>query len=96
MTDLPKLMLDRATLDAQIQAQKPLAVAQVMALMEQLGLTWADFGVTPMASPKPVAKRAVKYRDAEGHTWTGVGQRPRWLKYALDHGADLESFRVKA
>ena len=96
MTTLTQLVQDRATLDAQIQAQKPLAVAQVMALMEQLGLTWADFGVTPMASPKPVVKRAVKYQDDAGHTWTGVGQRPRWLKHALDQGAELESFRVKA
>lgn len=96
MNALPQLLQDRATLDAQIQAQKPLAVAQVVALMEQLGLTWTDFGVTPVASPKPVAKRAVKYQDSAGHTWTGVGQRPRWLKHALDQGAELESFRVKA
>ena len=31
MTTLTQLVQDRATLDAQIQAQKPLAVAQVMA-----------------------------------------------------------------
>ena len=96
MTNLSQLVQERATLDAQIQTQKPLAVAQVMALMGQLGLSWSDFGVTPVTSPTSPTKRAVKYRDAEGHTWTGVGQRPRWLKHALDQGAEIESFRVKA
>lgn len=95
MTDITQLIQDRAALDAQIQAQKPLAVARVMALMGELGLTWSDFGVTPAGSANPAVKRAVKYRDADGHTWTGVGQRPRWLKHALDQGAALESFRVK-
>lgn len=96
MTTLTQLVQDRASLDAQIQAQKPLAVARVMALMADLGLNWSDFGVTPVTSPTSPTKRAVKYRDADGHTWTGVGQRPRWLKHALDQGAALESFRVKA
>ena len=37
-------------------------------------------------------KRASKivYRDEAGHTWSGMGPRPRWLKEALDAGKTLE------
>ena len=37
---------------------------------------------------------AVKYRNAEGQTWTGRGKRPNWLTAALAGGASLESFAV--
>jgi len=36
----------------------------------------------------------VKYRDANGNTWTGIGQRPRWLRDAVLKGATLEQFGV--
>jgi DNA-binding protein H-NS len=42
----------------------------------------------------PGVKRPVKYRDAEGNTWTGVGQRPRWVQKALAAGASLDQFAV--
>ena len=96
MTDLTTLVQQKADLEAQIAAHKPVAISQVVALMQQLGLTWADFGMAPIAVAKPAFKRAVKYRDEQGHTWTGVGQRPRWLTARLKDGADLEQFRVKA
>lgn len=42
----------------------------------------------PKASKKRMSK--VLYRDQAGHTWTGMGPRPRWLKEALDAGKTLE------
>lgn len=37
----------------------------------------------------------VRYRDrATGASWTGRGPRPRWLRQALEEGAQLEDFRV--
>ena len=96
MTDLTKLITEKQDLEARIAAQKPAALAQVVTLMADLGLTWADFGVAPVASPKVTVKRAVKFRDEAGNTWTGVGQRPRWLTARLAAGADIEQFRVKA
>jgi DNA-binding protein H-NS len=34
-------------------------------------------------------KSKVVYRDQAGHTWSGMGPRPRWLKEALDAGKTL-------
>ena len=94
VSTIPELMRDKTKLEAEIQAQKPFAVARVMALMEELGLAWSDFGVAPAVSPPPPVKRKVKYRDDEGNTWTGIGQRPRWLRAKVQAGATLEQFRI--
>jgi DNA-binding protein H-NS len=37
----------------------------------------------------------VKYRDDAGNTWTGRGNRPRWLVAALNDGKRLEDFALK-
>ncbi|GAC1664609.1 MAG: hypothetical protein PVS3B2_00520 [Candidatus Dormibacteraceae bacterium] len=58
------------------------------------------------ANPKPKAKRAApvklakppaKYRDPQsGQTWTGRGLKPKWLTVALERGAKLADFEVRA
>ncbi|MBT2322749.1 H-NS histone family protein [Variovorax paradoxus] len=35
-------------------------------------------------------KSKVLYRDQQGHTWSGMGPRPRWLREALEAGQTLE------
>jgi DNA-binding protein H-NS len=35
-------------------------------------------------------KAKVAYRDQAGHTWSGMGPKPRWLKDALEAGKTLE------
>lgn len=95
MTTIDDLARERAELNIRIAAQKMTAVAEVVATMERLGLTWADFGVAPVLPVRPAVKRKIKYRDAHGNTWTGVGQRPRWLVSAMEAGADMEQFRVR-
>ena len=46
---------------------------------------------------KSGSKVAVKYRHPQtGETWTGRGLKPRWLKVALDNGAQLDDFTVAA
>ncbi|RZL94020.1 MAG: hypothetical protein EOP82_06020 [Variovorax sp.] len=47
---------------------------------------------TQDAKRKTTKKRKSKvvYRDQAGHTWSGMGPRPRWLKEALDAGKTLE------
>ncbi|MDM0116598.1 H-NS family nucleoid-associated regulatory protein [Variovorax sp. J22R133] len=45
------------------------------------------------ATAKPASKKRktrTVYRDDAGHTWTGMGPRPRWLKDALAAGKTLE------
>jgi len=52
-------------------------------------------GTSP-ATTKSVKVKAKKrksktlYRDEAGHTWSGMGPRPRWLKEALEAGKTLE------
>lgn len=36
----------------------------------------------------------IKYRDEQGHAWSGVGRKPQWFKDALSGGASAESLRV--
>ncbi|MEO7335518.1 MAG: H-NS histone family protein [Caldimonas sp.] len=38
---------------------------------------------------------AIRYRDAEGHQWTGHGKRPNWFKAAIESGKTLEELSVK-
>lgn len=52
------------------------------------------------ASTKRVAGKGsrvpVKYRDDAGNTWTGRGNKPRWLVAALAGGEAVEDFLVKS
>ena len=38
----------------------------------------------------PKAPAAVKYKDEAGHTWSGFGPKPGWLKEALAAGRTLD------
>jgi DNA-binding protein H-NS len=62
------------------------------------GRTLEEFA-TGSLSPEPKSAKSKKsgkrkskavYRDQAGHTWSGMGPRPRWLKEALDAGKTLE------
>ena len=54
--------------------------------------TGAGPSTTKTARPAMTKKRKSKvvYRDQAGHSWSGMGPRPRWLKEALDAGKMLE------
>lgn len=94
MTDLRELLDRKVALDAEIAERRGEAIAAVRELMTAANLTAADLGPTPSPSAQRGSKRPVKYRDANDNTWTGVGQRPRWLQKALAAGSTLESFAV--
>lgn len=101
--DLTRLIQKQAELQQQlaaaqaaIAAQKAEAVQQVKDFMTELGITVDDLQPKTAAAVRPGgSKRAVKYSDGAGNTWTGVGQRPRWVAKALLNGATLEQFLVK-
>jgi DNA-binding protein H-NS len=65
---------------------------------KDLGLTSGRAGATAKAARKTPARKAlavkkaapVKYRDEEGHTWSGRGKRPNWFKSALESGKSPE------
>ena len=43
---------------------------------------------------KPRQSAPVKYKDAEGNTWSGRGRAPRWLVAAEKSGKKREDFAV--
>lgn len=111
MTDtqmsLPELEAQRAELDAKIAAAKLAAkadaIARVLALMDELGVTRRMLGGGGSGPIKPPAARrhpsagnkvAVKYANGLGDTWSGRGLQPKWLREAIAGGAALESFKV--
>lgn len=48
------------------------------------------------ASPLTGRKVPAKYRDASGNTWTGRGQKPKWLIAAMkDTGKRIEEFLIE-
>jgi DNA-binding protein H-NS len=36
--------------------------------------------------------KAVRYRDARGNTWTGLGEPPEWLRRAIAAGQSIDHF----
>jgi DNA-binding protein H-NS len=79
-------------------------IIRIKSAIEHYGLTARDLGLSTRragASTGRVAHKAmtreavrkpvpVKYRDEEGHTWTGRGKRPNWFKAALESGKTPE------
>ena len=39
-------------------------------------------------------KAKIAYKDDAGHSWSGMGPKPRWLKEALDAGKTLEQMQA--
>ena len=92
--DLDTLIAQRDELNNAINQkmaeERKEAIAKARAHVAKYGLTPEDV-FTQVRESKPVP---VKYRDAEGNTWSGRGQRPLWLRDALTNGATLEQFKI--
>lgn len=74
------------------------------------GKSLQDFAVVGSAKPKGNGASAsgkktvtgkkrkgagkIKYRNGAGHSWTGFGPQPGWLKEAIAAGKTLEDFAV--
>lgn len=90
-----------ATVERQIaearQQEKREIIERVKGLMRDHGLSLRDLrGGKPLAhGPKAGTKVPVKYRDANGNTWTGRGLRPKWIQQFIDKGGDLASIQVR-
>ncbi|PLQ00497.1 DNA-binding protein [Cupriavidus pauculus] len=41
------------------------------------------------------ASGVIRFRDANGHAWTGLGDLPNWLQRAVNAGQSIEHFRVR-
>ena len=102
---LKDLLAQRAALEQQIiearRAERAEAIARIRALMSEYGLTIADLQAgggragSKATSGTAGSKVPPKYVDrASGHTWSGRGLQPRWLKEALASGRQLAEFAV--
>lgn len=86
-------------------------IAKVKDAIAHYGLTAADLGLgmakaaktsgkvaTKKARKNAAAKkpaRAVKFKDDQGRTWSGMGKRPNWFKEALAAGKKPEDLLAK-
>jgi DNA-binding protein H-NS len=56
-------------------------------------LASASVAAAPSATSAPVLRRAkVSYADDAGHSWSGMGPKPGWLKAAIEAGKTLADF----
>lgn len=88
------------------QEQYGKAVSDAQALITSFNLKASDFVFnasidrqeksekpTPQKSTK---KAEIKFRDANGNSWSGRGLKPRWLTAALESGKTLADFAVQS
>ncbi|MFM7321075.1 MAG: H-NS family nucleoid-associated regulatory protein [Armatimonadota bacterium] len=95
--------IERQIAQAMADARKGI-VAEVKALIVRNGITAAELGYSERPGSVKAARQArragmptptIKYRDAQGRTWSGGrGRKPQWVLDALAEGIDLEQFRV--
>jgi DNA-binding protein H-NS len=87
---------------AEDRRKKELAgvIGRIRKAIEFYGLTAADLGLGAggtRGAGRATARKggeSVVYRDGAGHSWSGRGPRPRWLKEALANGRSLDDLRV--
>lgn len=98
-----QLLQNIETLKRQAEDRRKKEVAGVIGRIRDAirfyGLTAADLGLgspggTTGRARDRKAGRGVGFRDAAGHTWSGRGPRPGWLKEALANGQSLDDLRV--
>lgn len=71
---------------------------KVKLLAEQLGVSYQELIGTRISKPKdyksPVSIPKYVNPENQSETWGGRGNRPEWLRRALDEGAQLEDFLI--
>lgn len=94
---LATLIAQRDDLQRKIDAieaeQRAALLARARDALAALGVAAADL-MPARASRKARRPLAVKYRAPGGHTWTGRGKQPVWLRDALAAGAKLDDFKA--
>lgn len=72
-------------------------IDRIKAAIKVYGLTAQDLGLAGKRGPAPRARKpavAAGYSDGAGHSWSGRGRRPEWIKAALAAGKTLEQLRA--
>jgi len=107
---MQKYNLDELSLDELQQLQKAVgkaietlderrrkeALASVEAKAREMGFSLAELTDSLKRSKRSV--RPARYRHPENPdlTWSGRGRHPAWVKDAIEAGATLEEFEIKA
>ena len=78
VNELTQIEEEQRALDARRAAIKKQVVERVKVMIRTYHLTTDDITV-PAPSEQDDDGRMVKYRDADGNTWTGRGRKPKWL-----------------
>lgn len=103
MANYKELLLQRETLDRQIEEARKTeiaaAIAQVRQLVAEFGLSAADCGFRGAAGEKSSSTKAKtvvapKFRSPDGQTWTGRGKAPKWLSELEAKGRRREEFKL--
>lgn len=95
VNELTQIEEEQRALDARRAAIKKQVVECVKVMIRTYHLTTDDITV-PAPGEQDDDGRMVKYRDADGNTWTGRGRKPKWLIAAINAGAKLDDFRTYA
>jgi len=107
---MPTLAEIRAQIEALQQQEEEImsqerdtVIAQIKQQIADFRLSAADLGITigaPGPGPRaavwsaPAAEKTVKYRRGDD-TWSGGrGPKPKWIRDLLEHGEDIEQYRV--
>jgi DNA-binding protein H-NS len=58
-----------------------------------------DFGISPddlasFLATRPAGSDMGRYGNAGGHTWSGEGEMPQWLKQAISAGQSIAHFEL--
>lgn len=102
MANYKELLVQRETLDRQIEEARKTeiaaAIAQVRQLVGEFDLSAADCGFRGAAGERSAARVKVavapKFRAPDGQTWTGRGMAPKWLRALEAAGRRREEFRI--
>jgi DNA-binding protein H-NS len=89
----------KAQAEAVRQKEKAGVAARIREAIAIYGMTAEELGLAGRSSASSVASptaamptATARFRDDEGHSWSGRGPKPGWLKAGLAAGRSLESF----
>ncbi len=104
MPTIVELQAQMAALQQQIEEKqaegRKQALAEVIAKMDEFGITTADIDAAKAKSKgkklviAAAKEKVIKYRMGE-NTWSGgKGPKPKWVKELLEQGKKLEDYLV--
>nr|WP_211958772.1 H-NS family nucleoid-associated regulatory protein [Cupriavidus numazuensis] len=96
--DAPNSPLLERLSDTQQLRERAAAILWVRSQMAKHGIAEDDLVAAGcfVATSPTTSRQAhpIRFRDAQGHTWDGQGDRPEWLQRAVNAGQSADHFRI--